>query len=130
MSQNLQKNDLTIAISDTISAADQALIEGFMSQLPKEDFAELSTTPILISQWVDGRGLPCPMPLLKTKVALRSVQPNEALYTIATDPNSQADIRTFCQQSPELKLILAQKSAQDGASDTIFHFIITKTDSN
>ena len=130
MSQDLPKNNLAIAFSDTISTAEQALIENFFSQLPKEDFAKVTSTPLLIRQWVDGRGLPCPMPLLKTKVALRHVQPNEALYTIATDPNSQADIRAFCQQSPELTLTLAQKTAQEGASATIFHFIITKTDSN
>ena len=130
MSQDLQKNDLTISINDNLAAADKALIEGFLRQLPKENLAEVTSTPILISQWVDGRGLPCPMPLLKTKVALRRVQPNEALYTIATDPNSQADIRAFCQQSPELTLIWPQKSQPVTASDTIFHFIITKTDSN
>ncbi len=136
MSQDLQKNDLAISISDNLAAADKALIEGFLSQLPTDHLAEVAevtinpSTPILISQWVDGRGLPCPMPLLKTKVALRRVQPNEALYTIATDPNSQADIRAFCQQSPELTLIWAQKSQPVTASDTIFHFIITKTDSN
>ena len=94
---------------------------------------------------VDGRGLACPMPLLKTKVALRGVAEGESLYVVATDPNSQADIVAFCQQTHKpqqsgnqaLTLILNQvtNSVADthlviAKPDTIFHFIITKTDTN
>ncbi|WP_352336511.1 sulfurtransferase TusA family protein [Psychrobacter sp. 16-MNA-CIBAN-0192] len=105
---------------------------------------------VIIKNMVDGRGLACPMPLLKTKVALRDVGAGESLYVVATDPNSQADIVAFCQQThktqqsgaPALTLILNQVSTSqvtnsvadnhlDSAKpDTIFHFIITKTDTN
>ena len=86
------------------------------------------------------------MPLLKTKVALRSVVAGESLYVVATDPNSQADIMAFCQQSLQtdaanpLSLIINQATVSDSKAasdkqtkysvDTIYHFIITKTDSN
>ena len=96
-----------------------------------------------IKSWVDGRGLACPMPLLKTKVALRDVAAGESLYVVATDPNSKADITAFCQQSKQAKMTpslgltmseMTDKVPVDGASsqrfDTIYHFIITKTDSN
>ena len=106
--------------------------------------------PIIIKNMVDGRGLACPMPLLKTKVALRNVAEGESLYVVATDPNSQADIVAFCQQThktqqsgaPALTLILnqvtnsqvtnssADKRLDTAKPDTIFHFIITKTDTN
>ena len=95
---------------------------------------------------VDGRGLACPMPLLKTKVALRSIVSGESLYVVATDPNSQADIMAFCQQSLQTKatnpllLSINQATVSDSEElsdsqskysvDTIYHFIITKTDSN
>ncbi|WP_296244058.1 MULTISPECIES: sulfurtransferase TusA family protein [unclassified Psychrobacter] len=101
---------------------------------------------IIIKNMVDGRGLACPMPLLKTKVALRDVTVGESLYVVATDPNSQADISAFCQQSQQteainpLLLVVNQTTAsgsESGSSthskkvvDTIYHFIITKTDSN
>ena len=103
----------------------------------------LKSPTIVLKSIVDGRGLACPMPLLKTKVALRTVNVGESLYIVATDPNSQADILAFCQQTQQatathsLRLIINQTTsslANNGAavptSDTIYHFIITKTDTN
>ncbi|MGP5231367.1 sulfurtransferase TusA family protein [Psychrobacter celer] len=105
----------------------------------------LDMTPprLTIKKLVDGRGLACPMPLLKTKVALREVAAGESLYVVATDPNSQADIAAFCRQSQQtdsavpLSLSVHEvthQPANDDKSvahfDTIYHFIITKTDSN
>jgi len=96
-----------------------------------------------ITRFVDGRGMACPMPLLKTKVALRDVADGESLYVVATDANSQADITAFCRQSQQndtanqLRLIVNSVTNQHLANgissqgfDTIYHFIITKTDSN
>ena len=100
---------------------------------------KLTDNIISIKSMVDGRALACPMPLLKTKVALRDVAVGESLYVIATDPNSRADIAAFCQQTQlsntaiPLQLVVNQSTldATTSASfDTIFHFIITKTDSN
>ena len=82
------------------------------------------------------------MPLLKTKVALRDVASGDSLYVVATDPNSQADITAFCRQSQQtqtgdyLALIVNEVTDLSGNSTslqrfaTIYHFIITKTDSN
>lgn len=130
MPQDLINHYPNISFAESVSATNRALIEGFIAKLPKDDLAALSTSPLIIRQLVDGRKLSCPMPLLKTKVALREVLPNESLYVMATDPNSQADIRAFCQHSTELTLNLCQAIPQTAATDTIFHFIITKTDSN
>ena len=150
-----------IRLAQTLSAAAQTTIASLLTLLPADCIddvqiddvqlndkivAEKSTQPvstIIIKNMVDGRGLACPMPLLKTKVALRNVNVGESLYVVATDPNSQADIRAFCQQTQQmlapnaLSLVLNQTtsglpndSASACTSDTIFHFIITKTDSN
>ncbi|MDN5621083.1 MAG: sulfurtransferase TusA family protein [Psychrobacter sp.] len=97
---------------------------------------------LTIKRFVDGRGLACPMPLLKTKIALRDVCVGESLYVVATDPNSQSDITAFCRQSQQtqtsdyLALIVNEVTDLSGNSTslqrfaTIYHFIITKTDSN
>ena len=98
---------------------------------------------LIIKSLVDGRGLACPMPLLKTKVALREVAAGESLYVVATDPNSQADITAFCRQSQKTDTVnklsltvnnVTNQQLTDSKSsqhfDTIYHFIITKTDSN
>ncbi len=135
-----------IALSSALSTNEQQLTTDLLALLPKTYVSEIgegqADSAIIIKSLVDGRGLACPMPLLKTKVALREVSTGEALYVIATDPNSQADITAFCRQSQASNTaslailvntvtdnaVTDDKTAQ--AADTIFHFIITKTDSN
>lgn len=41
---------------------------------------------------VDCKGLNCPMPVVKTKKALKEVSPGQVLEIIATDPGSKSDI--------------------------------------
>ncbi|GBE00686.1 sulfurtransferase TusA [bacterium BMS3Bbin06] len=43
-------------------------------------------------QTLDTKGLNCPMPVLKTKKALNSVQSGQILEVITTDPGSKSDI--------------------------------------
>ena len=46
---------------------------------------------------VDARGLSCPMPLLKAKLALNGLASGHVLKVLATDTGSQRDIGSFCQ---------------------------------
>ena len=140
-----------LCLSATLSESEQHSIVELLDLLPaddmnSEDKADLSKPALIIKNMVDGRGIACPMPLLKTKVALRNVLAGESLYVVATDPNSQADIMAFCQQSLQtdaknlLSLTINQATVSDNKAtsdnyskysvDTIYHFIITKTDSN
>ena len=153
-----------VTLSSALSERGQQTVINLLALLPKTCVSEmqrstLDTTiktgqktaliqvtnndsAIMIKNLVDGRGLACPMPLLKTKVALRDVAVGEALYVIATDPNSQADITAFCRQpqtSNTVSLDILLNTATDSVIagdelkqnvDTIFHFIITKRDSN
>ena len=143
-----------IRLAENLSEVEQLSIMQLLDLLPVDDNNEMNfnnikdlSKPVLnIKNLVDGRGLACPMPLLKTKVALRNVATGESLYVVATDPNSQADIMAFLKQSlradalnPLLLMInqateIANESVSTKKSkysvDTIYHFIITKTDSN
>ena len=99
----------------------------WLDALPNEVLANLPTTAN-ITNFIDGRHLSCPMPLLKTKVALRSLADNDILYVIATDPNSQADIAAFCRQS-QLQLLQActiNVDSLDSSNNSVYHFFITK----
>ncbi len=55
------------------------------------------TEPDLIV--VDAIGLACPMPLLKAKRALNSMQAGQRLRVLATDQGSVRDFRVFAEQS-------------------------------
>ena len=48
---------------------------------------------------IDLSGLECPMPLLKAKLALNRMQPQEVLKVVATDPGSENDFYLFVKQS-------------------------------
>lgn len=66
----------------------------------------------------DARGMNCPMPLLKAKVALRGVPDGGGLYLLASDKNSQTDLIAFCQKQA--------LSVQAWTQEDTYHFIIIK----
>jgi tRNA 2-thiouridine synthesizing protein A len=140
-----------LRLEQTLPNSEQPIIDSLLSLLPATAIADhqqncdakQQSVALKIKALVDGRGLACPMPLLKTKLALRQVAMGESLYVVATDPNSQADIIAFCQQTQRTdtttSLLLAVNQATPSLAtttssappaDTIYHFIITKTDSN
>ena len=55
--------------------------------------------PITPDQSLDARGLNCPLPVLKAKVALNRMQPGEVLYVEATDPHATIDFRAYCARA-------------------------------
>ena len=50
-------------------------------------------------QYLDARGLNCPLPVLKTKLALTTMQPGEILLVQATDPHSVVDFKAYCART-------------------------------
>lgn len=48
---------------------------------------------------LDVRGLTCPLPLLKAKLALNSLSSGQILKVLVTDAASQRDFRSFAQLS-------------------------------
>ncbi|MDN6275597.1 sulfurtransferase TusA family protein [Psychrobacter sp.] len=151
MSADIQSNTTRtprpICLMTSLPESEQQVINEMLKLLPVIEIAsntgaDVAHAELNIKGFVDGRGLACPMPLLKAKVGLRDVPTGESLYVIATDPNSQADIMAFCRQSKQANsdhyLLLdvnevTQQQPSGGTPaqhfDTIYHFIITKTDS-
>ncbi|MGE5516173.1 MAG: sulfurtransferase TusA family protein [Bacteroidota bacterium] len=48
---------------------------------------------------LDVKGLNCPLPILRTKKALKTVQVGDMLQVVATDPGSVKDMDVFCRQT-------------------------------
>lgn len=46
---------------------------------------------------LDARGLPCPMPLLKTKQALAELAPGQVLLVLTTDPAAPRDFTAYAK---------------------------------
>jgi tRNA 2-thiouridine synthesizing protein A len=71
------------------------------------------------NQILDARGLNCPLPILRTKKSLSTLQSGETLKVVATDPGSLKDMVAFCTQTGNTLL-----SSQQSGSD--FEFFIRK----
>jgi len=48
---------------------------------------------------LDARGLMCPLPILKTKMAMDKLQPGQVLKVLSTDAGSVRDIEAFARQT-------------------------------
>jgi tRNA 2-thiouridine synthesizing protein A len=48
---------------------------------------------------VDASGLQCPLPILKAKKALSTLEPGQYLAVITTDRNATKDFQAFCRQT-------------------------------
>lgn len=60
-----------------------------------------------VDEVLDVKGLNCPLPILKTKVAINRMSPGQVLHVLATDPLAVVDFRSFCARTGHelLKLI-------------------------
>ncbi len=48
---------------------------------------------------LDARGLLCPLPVLKARKVLKSLQPGAVLELLADDPAAVVDVPHFCAES-------------------------------
>lgn len=48
-------------------------------------------------QVFDARGMKCPLPVLKARRLMRSMEPGAVLEVQATDPGAPGDFEHFCQ---------------------------------
>jgi TusA-related sulfurtransferase len=65
-----------------------------------------------IDQELDTRGLNCPLPILKAKKALTTMQSGELLRIASTDPGSMRDFAAFAKQTGN-ELVSQETLGQD-----------------
>jgi tRNA 2-thiouridine synthesizing protein A len=74
---------------------------------------------IAVDQTLDAKGLNCPLPILRTKLALSRMAPGEVLHVLATDPHSVVDFKAFCARTEHELLHLDR-------GETLFEFYIRR----
>jgi len=72
------------------------------------------------TQTLDTKGLNCPLPILKTKKAIKGLNSGETLEVIATDPGSVKDFDAFCKST-------GNKLVESGETDGVYTFLIEKS---
>ena len=70
-------------------------------------------------QNLDACGLDCPMPLLKTKMQLKTMQVGEVLYITATDSGSWRDLNKFVELTAN-EMVAAEEA------EGVYHYWIKK----
>ena len=65
-----------------------------------------------VDQFVDARGLSCPMPIVRTAQAMKSLVSGAVLEVIATDAGSIKDMAAWCRTTGNALL----ESSSDGAT--------------
>ena len=71
-------------------------------------------------QELDASGLNCPLPILRAKKAITSLETAQVLRIVATDPGSVKDFEAFCKQTGNELL----ESGEEGGK---FVFLIKKS---
>ena len=68
---------------------------------------------------LDLRGLSCPLPIVKTAQALKTMASGEVVEALATDPGSVPDFTAWCRST---RNELLERTEQDG----VYRFVIRK----
>jgi len=76
-------------------------------------------TLVAINQLVDAKGLSCPMPIVKTAQAIKSVAPGGLIEVLATDPGSVKDFAAWARTTGHE---LIEQSVDGG----IFRFVLRR----
>lgn len=72
-----------------------------------------------IAKTLDTSGMACPMPIVKTKMAIKDMASGEVLELISTDRGSKTDVPAWCESTGNP---LISQEERDGS----FVFLIEK----
>jgi len=74
----------------------------------------------MADQVLDAKGLNCPLPILKAKKALKTLEAGNTLEILSTDPGSVADFAAFCRTT-------GNKLVEQSDADGIWTYLIRKS---
>jgi tRNA 2-thiouridine synthesizing protein A len=77
------------------------------------------STPVTATITLDFKGLSCPLPIVKTAVAIKRLHAGELVEVLATDPGSVADFTAWSQATGNQLL----EHTADGGT---YRFVIRK----
>lgn len=68
---------------------------------------------------LDARGMKCPMPIVKTAQAVRTIASGELLEVLATDPGATADFAAWSRSTGN---VIVEQTIQDG----VYRFVLRR----
>ena len=77
---------------------------------------------IKAEEFLDAKGLNCPLPILKTKVLLNKMQPGQVVHVLSTDPHSVIDFKAYCARTKH-ELLEIRETGND-----LFEFFVRRAE--
>ena len=74
---------------------------------------------VAIAQTLDAKGLSCPMPVLKSKKAIKGIEIGQVLEILATDPGSMNDIAAWTRTT-------GQELLESSEDNGIYRFLVRR----
>ena len=71
---------------------------------------------------LDTSGLNCPMPLVKARKEVRTLEPGQVLKVVSTDRGSIKDFQGWAKVDKKVDLIGQETEGEEGA-ETFLHFV-------
>ncbi|MEE8351123.1 MAG: sulfurtransferase TusA family protein [Rhodospirillales bacterium] len=68
---------------------------------------------------LDAKGVSCPIPVIKTRLAINEMDVGEVITVLATDPASAIDIRHFCN-------VTGNPLLDSTTDDSVYRYVIRK----
>jgi tRNA 2-thiouridine synthesizing protein A len=72
-----------------------------------------------IAQTLDARNLSCPMPIVKTAIAMKALASGDVIEVLATDPGSVKDFAAWSQTT-------GNELIESDVQDRVFRFVLRK----
>jgi TusA-related sulfurtransferase len=72
-----------------------------------------------ISHRVDARGLSCPLPIVRTAIAIKALAPGELIEVLATDPGSMKDFTAWTKTT-------GHELLESSISDGVYRFVLRR----
>jgi tRNA 2-thiouridine synthesizing protein A len=72
-----------------------------------------------IATTVDARGLSCPMPIVRTAMAVKTLQPGDLVEVLATDPGSQRDFVAWSRMT-------GHELVEQAVDGPVYRFVIRR----
>ncbi|HET9435478.1 MAG TPA: sulfurtransferase TusA family protein [Candidatus Limnocylindrales bacterium] len=82
------------------------------------DTLEVKATPAIDAK-VDARGLSCPMPIVRTAQAVKTLPSGAFVEVLATDPGSTKDFVAWCRST-------GNELVEQTTDGTVFRFVIRR----
>lgn len=74
---------------------------------------------LAINATVDARGLSCPMPIVRTAQAIKTLPSGAVLEVLATDPGSTKDFIAWCRST-------GNELVEQTSDGTVYRFVIRR----